>query len=419
MGHASAVRSAVPNSVVADWVLPIDASPIRRGTVTAAGGRIVSVGSTEAGAVDLGHVALLPALVNAHTHLELSHLHGCVPFGPTFVHWVRAQLALRRGAPADPQEAATASRRALADAVATGTGLFGDVSNDLTTTRLFREAAVRAVVFHELLGFRGADADARLAAAPGWSGWPSDDVRMSLAPHAPYSVSPALFRGIRRSRDTAPGARTTVHLAESPEEVEFIRDGTGPWRTMLEDFGVWDPTWQPPGCSPVEYVASLGLLDAQVLAVHGVQCSPADVGRLRASGATLVTCPRSNRLVGVGEAPLAAFYEARVPVAIGTDSLASAPDLNLFQELAAVRMIAPDVAPRAMLESATRVGADALGYPDMGRLVAGAAAAVIAVQLPAGIGGRTADDVEEYLVSGITPDRVQWVWPAPAPAHPA
>jgi len=80
-------------------------------------------------------------------------------------------------------------------------------------------------------------------------------------------------------------------------------------------------------------------------------------------------------------------------------------------------MIAPDVAPRAMLESATRVGADALGYPDMGRLAVGAAAAVIAVQLPAGVGGRTAGDVEEYLVSGITPDHVQWVWPAAAPAH--
>jgi cytosine/adenosine deaminase-related metal-dependent hydrolase len=84
-----------------------------------------------------------------------------------------------------------------------------------------------------------------------------------------------------------------------------------------------------------------------------------------------------------------------------------------------MRTIAPGLAPRALLESATRVGADALGYPDMGRLVAGAAAAVIAVQLPAGIGGRTPDDVEEYLVSGITPDRVQWVWPAPAPAHTA
>jgi len=413
------MSSHVPETVVADWVLPIDAPPIRRGSVAAAGDRIVSVGPAAAGADDLGHVALLPALVNAHTHLELSHLHGLVPFGPTFVHWVRAQLALRRGTPADPQEVAATARRTLADAVASGTGLFGDVSNDLTTPRLFREATVRAVVFHELLGFRGADADARSAAAPGWSGWPSDAVRVSLAPHAPYSVSPALFRGIRRSRDAAPGARTTVHLAESPEEVEFIRDGTGPWRTMLEDFGVWDPTWHPAGCSPVQYVASLGLLDAQVLAVHGVQCSPADVGRLQASGATIVTCPRSNRLVGVGEAPLAAFYAAGVPVAIGTDSMASAPDLNLFQELAAMRTIAPGLAPRALLESATRVGADALGYPDMGRLVAGAAAAVIAVQLPAGIGGRTADDVEEYLVSGITPDRVQWVWPAPAPAHPA
>ncbi len=399
-------------SVVADWVLPIGQPPIRRGGVSACAGRIVSMGPAERGATDLGHVAVLPALVNAHTHIELSHLHGLVPFGPTFVHWVRAQLALRRGTPEDPVEVAAAARHALADAVRSGTGLFGDVSNAGTTPAAFSAAGVPAVIFHELLGFRGSDAEARLAAAaPGWSGWPHDDIRVSLAPHAPYSVSPDLFRGIRRSRDAAPEARTTVHLAESPEEVEFIRDGTGPWRTMLEDFGVWDASWRPAGCSPVEYVASLGMLDDHVLAVHGVQCSPDDVRRLRTSGATIVVCPRSNRAVGVGQAPIAAFYEAGVPVAVGTDSLASAPDLNVFQELAAVREAAPRVPARAILESATCVGADALGYPHLGRIRAGATAALIAVQLPTGIGeGVAPDDVEEYLVSGVTPDCVRWIW---------
>jgi cytosine/adenosine deaminase-related metal-dependent hydrolase len=406
-------------TVAADWVLPIATPPIRRGGITISAGRIASVGRAEPGARDLGHVALLPALVNAHTHIELSHLRGRVPFGPTFVHWVRAQLALRRGSPDVPHEVTAAARRALAAAVAAGTGLFGDVSNARTTPDLFIEAGVPAVVFHELLGFRGADAEDRLAAAaPGCTGWPDKEVRVSLAPHAPYSVSPALFRGILRSRDSAPGARTTVHLAESPEEVEFIRDGTGPWRAMLDDFGVWDSSWRPAGCSPVEYVASLGMLDQRVLAVHGVQCSPGDIQRLAASGATIVVCPRSNRAVGVGDAPVAAFYAAGVPVALGTDSLASAPDLNLFQELAAVRRLAPGVAARTILDSATRAGADALGYADRGRISAGAAAAVIAVRLPDGIGG-TGDDVEEYLVSGVTPDRVQWIWPARAHAHTA
>jgi cytosine/adenosine deaminase-related metal-dependent hydrolase len=400
--------------VAADWVLPISAPAIRRGSVTVAGGRIVSVGAAEPGAHDLGHVALLPALVNAHTHLELSHLHGRVPFGPTFVHWVRAQLALRRNAPADQQEIAAAARRALAEAMGAGTGLFGDVTNDLTTPAIFQAAHVAAVVFHELLGFRAADAADRLTgAAPGWSGWPSDEVRVSLAPHAPYSVSPALFRGIRQARDAAPGARTTVHLAESPEEVEFIRAGTGPWRAMLEDLGAWDWSWQPPRCSPVEYVASLGLLDDRLLAVHGVQCSPDDIQRLKQSGTTLVVCPRSNRAVGVGDPPIQAFYAAGVPLALGTDSLASAPDLNLFHEMAAVRALAPGVPPRTILASATRGGAAALGFPDRGHLTAGAAAAVIAVRLPAGVGQGDAGDVEEYLLSGVTPDRVEWVWPQP------
>jgi cytosine/adenosine deaminase-related metal-dependent hydrolase len=414
------VHPSVHTRVAAEWVLPISAPPIRNGAVAVAGGRVVSVGPAGPGTRHLGAVALLPALVNAHTHLELSHLHGRVPFGPTFVHWVRAQLALRRNAPEDPQAIADAARRALAAAVEAGTGLFGDVSNGLTTPAIFRATHVAAVVFHELLGFRGADAPGRLAgAAPGFSGWPSDDLRVSLAPHAPYSVSPALFTGIRRARDAAPDARTTVHLAESPEEVEFIRDGTGPWRAMLEDLGAWDPSWEPPRCSPVEYVASLGLLDDRVLAVHGVQCSPADIARLKQSGATLVVCPRSNRAVGVGDPPIQAFYDAGVAVAVGTDSLASAPDLNLFQELAAVRAVAPGVPARTILDSATRAGAAALGFPDRGHLTPGAAAAMIAVRLPAGVGGSAPGDVEECLLSGVTPDRVEWVWPPPPPAPTA
>jgi cytosine/adenosine deaminase-related metal-dependent hydrolase len=196
-----------------------------------------------------------------------------------------------------------------------------------------------------------------------------------------------------------------VHLAESREEVELIVHGTGGWRDLLVTLGAWTDEWEVPGVSPAEYLAGSGFLDSRVMAVHGVQLEGDDLDRLRALGVTIVSCPRSNRHVGVGDPPLEAFYATGVKVAFGTDSLASVADLNLFSELALARRLAPRVPARSLLESATRSGADALGFGDeFGSIEAGKRAALIAVRLPAGVG-----DVEEYLLSGIEPDAIMWL----------
>ena len=198
---------------------------------------------------------------------------------------------------------------------------------------------------------------------------------------------------------------TSVHLGESPEEIEFIKRGTGPWRALLEELGVWTDEWEPPGTSPVEYLEQLGFLDRRVLAVHGVQFDGDDLDRLRARNMTIVSCPRSNQHVGVGAPPLEAFYAMDVNVAFGTDSLGSVPDLNLFSELAEARRLAPRVPARALLESATRQGAAALGFEEeFGTIEPGKRAQLIAVRTPAGV-----DDVEEYLVGGIEPSAIRWL----------
>jgi cytosine/adenosine deaminase-related metal-dependent hydrolase len=133
--------------------------------------------------------------------------------------------------------------------------------------------------------------------------------------------------------------------------------------------------------------------------------TPADLARLAARGATLVTCPRSNGHTGAGAPPLEDFYASGVRVAVGTDSLASAPDLNVFAELATMRALAPTLAATALLDSATRQGARALGFDaDYGTIEPGKRARLIAVTIPYGI-----HDVEEYLVGGITPDQVRWI----------
>jgi cytosine/adenosine deaminase-related metal-dependent hydrolase len=408
----------------AAWLLPISEPPIRDGWVEVDRGRVVSIGRrVPSGAgpragpragpwidVDLGRVAIMPGVVNAHTHLELSYLRGGVPPAAAFVGWVRAVLDARRRR-TDPRAAdiLDAVDRAVEEATAAGTALIGDISNTLVTFAPLSRSRLAAVVFYELIRFNAPEPDALVEEACRQVDAlvPTERVRASLAAHAPYSVGPSVFRAIRSAIDHRRFGPCSVHVSESPEEVEFIRAGGGSWRALLEEVGAWDPSWTAPGVSPVQFLDDSGFLDSRVLAVHGVQMSAADLARLAARGTTLVTCPRSNIHTGAGAPPVAAFYASGVRVAVGTDSLASAPDLNVFGELAAMRALAPAVPASALLVSATREGARALGFDaDFGTIEPGKRARLLAVEIPP---GRV--DVEEYLVSGIQPAQLRWLDP--------
>ena len=395
----------------AAWILPISGPPIRDGWVAVDRGRILAVGDRapeREGDVDLGDVAVMPGLVNAHTHLELSYLRDEVPPASAFITWIRGVMAARRKRP-DPAgaEIMDAIDRALVEAVACGTAIVGDISNTLVTFGPLTRSPLAAIVFYELIRFNAPDPGGLVEAACNEIDAlvPTERVRASLAAHAPYSVAPLVFRAIRHAIDRDPFAPCSVHLSESAEEVEFIRTGGGPWRALLEEIGSWDPAWVPPGGTPVQFLDDSGFLDARVLAVHGVQMTPPDLRRLAARGTTLVTCPRSNGHTGAGAPPIENFYRYGVRVAVGTDSLSSAPDLNVFAELATMRALAPLVTATALLDSATRQGARALGFDgDYGTIEPGKLARLITVAIPAGT-----DDVEEYLVSGITPDQIRWI----------
>jgi cytosine/adenosine deaminase-related metal-dependent hydrolase len=218
-------------------------------------------------------------------------------------------------------------------------------------------------------------------------------------------VSRELFLAIGEATRDLPLPRTSVHLAESPEEVRLLADGAGPWQRRLLELGAWRIGWRAPGCGPGDYLCDLGLAGAGTLVVHGVQLTDAELARLAAAGATLVTCPRSNRWVGVGDPPVARFLASGIALALGTDSLASAADLNLFAELAALRRLTPDVPARRLLAMATDGGARALGLADaIGTIAPGKRAALIGVDVALG-----AADPEEALLAGVTPDRVRWV----------
>ena len=399
----------------ARWICPITRPPIAGGWLAIEDGRIAGVGerledAPHAPARDLGAVAVMPGLVNAHTHLELSWLRGRVPPANSFHDWITSLFITRGGRHEKPDDPAVLEpvRGALQELREAGVAAVGDISNSLASVGAIGDAGMRGVVFHELLGFnllhdkrvldtRPLRQQARARSARG--------VKVSVAPHACYSVSPQMFRAIREELDASDTRVTSVHVGESEGEMQFLRDGTGPWIGILKWVGSWVEEWEPPRCGPVEYLQSLGILDAHSLVVHGVQLSDASLARLAEIGCTLVTCPRSNQWVGVGVPPIARFYGSGVRVAIGTDSLASVGDLNLFSELKTMRWLAPGIPARTLLESATLVGARALGAGDeIGSIEVGKAAELIAVSMP-----DDAADVEEYLVSGIEPRQIAWV----------
>jgi cytosine/adenosine deaminase-related metal-dependent hydrolase len=408
----------------AAWVVPIEGEPIRDGWVTVDRGRIVALGrravNDSTPGVELGDAAVMPGLVNAHTHLELSYLRDQVAPASSFTMWARQIIAERRKrmqqSGRDPMVTA-AIDAAIDESVRCGTAVVGEITNGLFVTyEKLAASPLAGVVFWELLGFNLKDpksdgplldfdplvehAVADLGELP-----VSNSIRPSLAAHAPYSVAPLMFRSIKKAVNKMPFVPCSVHLAEGVEEVELLKAGTGPWKTIMKDIGAWNHEWTAPGVGPVQYLDDMGFIDDRLLVVHGVQMSKADLDRLKSRGATLVTCPRSNGHTGAGLPPIADFYESGARIAIGTDSLASSPDLNVFAEVATLHALAPSVPASLLLESATIQGARALGFDaDYGTIEPGKLARLLAVDVPPGT-----SDVEEYLVSGIHPGQIRWV----------
>lgn len=281
---------------------------------------------------DLGPVTLVPGLINAHTHLELSHLAGRVAGGHGFASWADSLFAAMRAHRSTPSDLAAA----LAAARASGTCFVADVAGrDAATVRAALKAqGLGGHLFRELSG-RGALPDL----SP--QDWPAP---WSPSVHSLYSTAPSLAREAKvwcASRDLP----FSLHLAEVPGENELFLGRGGDFNDFLRARRILPKGFVPPGANAVAYAADLGLLDERTLAVHCVQVDEADIGVLARSGAGVCLCPRSNRRIGVGEAPAAALHAAGVTLCLGTDSLASNDDLDLWAELRAVRAMLPPATP--------------------------------------------------------------------------
>jgi cytosine/adenosine deaminase-related metal-dependent hydrolase len=291
-----------------------------------------------------------------------------------------------------------AVREAAGDAVRflqeRGTVAVGDVTNALGHLDLLAASGLSAVVFLELLAWEPAKAESTLrwaeerlrAAAPALR--PGLEVR--LAAHAPHSCSPELLRRLAER-----GGPAGIHLAESPEEAAFLRDGSGGWAAFLDGRGLADVAFSAPGVSPARYADDLGVLHPRLVAAHGVQVDAADRELLARRGVHVVLCPRSNRNLGVGSADVPALHAAGVRLALGTDSLASVETLDVLEDGVLLHRSFPGLEAGAIVRMATLGGADALGLDDLGAIAPGRRAALAFA--PA---GSPPGDPHEWLLSG-------------------
>jgi cytosine/adenosine deaminase-related metal-dependent hydrolase len=370
--------------VSARWVIPIDRPPIADGAVALADdGTVLALGSRAEVRAEVADAAeeehalgvLLPGLVNAHAHLELSPLADAVPGGGGLVPWAGA--VMRASAALDGDRRADAAALAAAAAVRLGTAAIGDVGNTLAAAPGIGRAGLRGVLFHELVGSREAatgdaiaDAAREKARADAASPWPAG-LTWARAPHAPYSAGPDLLRRLF-ALARAEGHPTSIHVAEDEDELALLRDGTGRWAAVLEAMGV-DPRTRASGRGPVATLAELGAFDGDdpPLLVHVVHADDEDRRLAARAGATAVLCPRSNLHIGGRLPDVAGLLVDGVPIALGTDSLASTPDLSLWGEMTTLAAHFPSIPADRWLEAATRGGARALRLPALGTLTVG------------------------------------------------
>lgn len=398
----------------APWVLPGHLPPISDGGVAVRSGRIVAVGRfNEIGAtvthdavIDHPESALLPPLVNAHAHLELSHLAHLAlqPPPATFTGWIENMLNERAKAGFSNESVQVAARNSLADQQRDGVIAIGDISNTGLTRNLSSDFMGRLLCFKEYLGLRAS------AVEPLLKELQAEAELFFCTAHAPYSTHADLLRALK-DRATRFGHVFPVHVAEPAAETEMMSRGRGEIPEFLSRRGFWDDSFQPTGIDnsgSVQYLHQLGILDDKTLCVHCIQVSDQEVELLVKTGSKVCLCPGSNRYLRVGKAPVAKYLQNGILPALGTDSLASNPEISIWREMQLLAKDHPAIDPADILDMATAGGAKALALDsEIGILGPGKQADFLVVQLPDTV--KNISDVYDYLVTTGSSMRPQWI----------
>jgi len=375
----------------AGWVMAAPDRIFENGYVTMQSGTIIDVGQGRGGAhtgqtVDHGPGVLMPSLVNAHTHLELTALQNKTCIHNGFISWVQSVIKAREAVgELELLAGVQAGIEALSDS---GALVIGDISSTGMSRKAFCESRLSGAWFREYLGPDKENIIKCEKIRP--------DQSVSLAGHGPHTTASDL---LVRLKSAARAARLpfSLHLAESTAELEFLTTGKGEWANFLKERCLDPSIIKSIGVSPVEYADRLGLLDETTLAVHLVFANKKDILLLQERNVSVCLCLRSNDILHHRLPDVESMVAAGLNLCLGTDSLASSDSLSMFDEMRFLSRAFPGISPGQILSMATTGGARALGYENrFGRLSTGFAVKMIYVPVAASAPGK----VLQCLVNG-------------------
>ena len=392
----------------AEWVYPVAAQPITLGAVLVGeDGRILAVGRDAevprppgVPAEHFPDAILMPGLVNAHTHLELTGLSGQVD-EPRFDAWIRSVRSLKEMR--SVEDFRVAARKGVQQCFAAGVTTVAETGDSGSLVEALDELGGRGVVFQEVFGPHLDQCEDSIAALASrvalLETFASDHLRIGVSPHAPYTVSGSLYRAVAVLARNE-GLAMAVHIAESQGESDLLATGTGPFQQAWRKRGI--PLPEPLGDSPIAWLERHGILGPGLLCIHSIRVDETDIDLLARRECAVAHCPVSNRAHGHGDAPLRALLDAGIPVGLGTDSeISASPDLLAEARLA--RELGGLSASEA-LQLATMGSAEAIGWGEaIGGLEAGRWADLVVRQSR---GAVTADTLAEQLLHSTDEDVV-------------
>ena len=345
------LRPTIPSACFkARWIIPSPDKIIENGIIEVENGQIkdISTSGVHKQATDLGDGVIIPALVNAHIHLELSALESALDLTKGFETWVQ-QLLIKRDALGEEKLKVAADKAAAAQADM-GTGIVGEISTLGITRPSIEQNGLSGIWFQEVLGSSLMETDLKQ----------NDSLSFSIAGHAPHTTDPEVLKKAK-SKTADKGLKFSIHLAESEAESLFLGTGKGQWADFLASRGIDTTGWPIGNISPVKYLNRLGILDQNTLAVHLLRTEKKDFEVLAQKGTQVCLCPRSNQNLHGRLPDIDTMLEMGLEPALGTDSLASCASLSLFDEMAFVRDKYPSIGPETVFSMTTANGAKALG----------------------------------------------------------
>ena len=381
----------------------LDRVPLTDGAVVVKDGRVLALGNAASmirnypghRIMRLEQAVVMPGLVNVHAHLELPPLLDQV-WAHTYADWVLKLLKAKKRL--TRRDYAAAARKNIASLIRSGTTTVAEICTHGASSLALKASGVRAVIYQEIISMVQ---DPRSLVLPR-RGTVSRLVRYGFSPHSPHTVSEPALRAIKNvaSQRHIP---LCMHVAETHEETLLLQRKKSRLERLYAAAG-WDTSLAPEGRSSFEYLHRIGLLGPFFLAVHAVQADNADIDLIKRTGTGVAHCPRSNREIGVGTMPMKKYLDAGIPVGFGTDSLASVPTLNLWDEMRTALAIhrRVGITPRDIVQVATLGGAQALGMDnEIGSLEPGKKADCIAVPLPRRDTGDLCSDLLRETKTGI------------------